>query len=274
MGGLVGAESEQAAPQTRPSPDRPRLSAGPATIILLVFLGVQFGAVVIVCMVAGFFLGVMHAAHHSTTPVPQEIAQSLPEIFAWGTIFGILAGGIAMAKVSASLIRERLGDYSALGAAWVYGRLKDSAQGLGVGVLVGLGCVLVAVLFVSWGIQSSPGPLTKMATTPGFPQVAFIASALFLAPPIEELLFRGVLYGGYRRSFGAARAAALTTVIFVVLHFGEIMHSLPGAIGITGMAVAALWFRLRKAAIGPAVAVHFGYNLIIVSAMISSTWAQ
>ena len=181
---------------------------------------------------------------------------------------------MAVARVSASLIREHLGDASAFGAAWVYGRLKDCVQGLGVGVLVGLGSLLVAALFVDLGFKFNPGPFSKLATTPGFPQVAFIACALFLAPPVEELLFRGVLYGGYRRSFGPARAAALTTAIFVLLHFGEIIHMLPAAFGITGMALAALWFRLRTAAIGPAVAVHFGYNLVIVSALAVSVWRK
>ena len=121
-----GRTGGPAAPPARPSPARPRLSAGPATIILVVFLATQFGAVVMVSMVAGFFVGVMHAAHHVTTPISQEIAQSLPWILGWGAIFGTLAGGMAVAKVSASMLREHLGDASAFGAAWVYGAVSNT----------------------------------------------------------------------------------------------------------------------------------------------------
>jgi membrane protease YdiL (CAAX protease family) len=113
-----------------------------------------------------------------------------------------------------------------------------------------------------------------MASTPGVSQLVWIMLALVLAPPIEELLFRGVLYGGYRKSFGASTAAVLTTGIFVVLHLTETIHFPPATISVTGLAVAALWFRLRTAAIGPAVTVHFGYNLVAVIALLCSTWGK
>ena len=99
-------------------------------------------------------------------------------------------------------------------------------------------------------------------------------TALLLAPPIEELLFRGVLYGGYRRSLGAPAAAALTTSIFVILHVSEIVYYPPAALGIASLALVALWFRLRSAAIGPAIAVHFGYNLVIALVAAGATWHQ
>ncbi|HEV2395155.1 MAG TPA: CPBP family glutamic-type intramembrane protease [Verrucomicrobiae bacterium] len=55
-------------------------------------------------------------------------------------------------------------------------------------------------------------------------------------------------------------AATLTTVIFCLRHLTEVIHYPAAAIGIGTMALAALWFRLRSAAIGPAVATHLGYN--------------
>ena len=177
-----------------------------------------------------------------------------------------------MVLMSVSLVRERLGDCSPTGAAWVYGPRKKIAQGFGVGVLVALCYALANAAFQGLGARPTPGPLTRLATTPGLSQLAWSVVALLLAPPIEELLFRGVLYGGYRRSLGAPAAAALTTSIFVVLHLSEIIQYLPSALGIAGLALTALWFRLRSAAIGPAVAVHFGYNLVIVLATACYVW--
>jgi uncharacterized protein len=96
--------------------------------------------------------------------------------------------------------------------------------------------------------------------------------ALLLAPPVEEMLFRGVLYGGYRKSLGATGATWLTTSIFALMHIGEVIYFLPALLVIAGVALLALRMRLRHSAIGPAVAVHFGYNFILALAVICSTW--
>ena len=42
--------------------------------------------------------------------------------------------------------------------------------------------------------------------------------------------------------------------------------------GITGLALVALWCRLRSNAIGPAIATHFAYNAVIVLAVLCFNW--
>ena len=87
---------------------------------------------------------------------------------------------------------------------------------------------------------------------------------LLFSPLIEECLFRGILYGGYRRSFGPLWAAVLSTGIFWVLHISEMIHYWPAMVAIALLALVALSQRLKFGAIGPAVAVHLGYNGIVV----------
>jgi hypothetical protein len=116
--------------------------------------------------------------------------------------------------------------------------------------------------------------VAKMAMTPGFPRVLWMLAVLAVAPFIEELLFRGVLYGGYRRSFGPAGAAVLSTFIFWLLHITESIHFLPAMLAIAVLALLALWFRLRSAAIGPAIAVHLGYNAMLALLVILSAVAS
>jgi membrane protease YdiL (CAAX protease family) len=99
-----------------------------------------------------------------------------------------------------------------------------------------------------------------MAFEPGLPGIVWDMVAVLLAPPVEEILFRGVLYGGYRKSFGPGWAAILTTAIFVLMHLPNIMRFPPAIVGLTALAIAALYCRLRSKAIGPAIAVHVGYN--------------
>jgi hypothetical protein len=119
--------------------------------------------------------------------------------------------------------------------------------------------------------EHETSPMITMATTPGLPQLVWVFTAVALAPPVEELLFRGILYGGYRKSLGPAAAAALTTFIFVLLHINELVHEPLATFVIGGLALLALWRRLRSNAIGPAIAVHVGYNTMIAIAVIFTT---
>jgi membrane protease YdiL (CAAX protease family) len=46
------------------------------------------------------------------------------------------------------------------------------------------------------------------------------------------------------------------------MHLSETRGFRAALLGIAAMALIALWFRLRCAAIGPAIAAHFGYNTV------------
>ena len=175
-----------------------------------------------------------------------------------------------MLVVSKAWIRPFLSDTSPTGAAWVHGSFKHITQGIITGAVLA-GCYIgFATKLQSPGEHASLGPIATMAVTPGLQQLLWLFLML-LAPFVEELLFRGVLYGGYRSSFGPVPAAILTTAIFWVLHLTETIHFWPAMLGIAGLAIAALWFRLRSAAIGPAVAVHFGYNWTLAAVVLTST---
>ena len=86
---------------------------------------------------------------------------------------------------------------------------------------------------------------------------------MLLVPFLEEVLFRGVLYGGYRRSFGAFWATALTTGFFCLLHLPQVVDSVTNLIATLAVSLAALAARLSSGAVGPAIGVHAGYNILI-----------
>ena len=111
-----------------------------------------------------------------------------------------------------------------------------------------------------------------MGFRPGMPQVAWIVGGLFLTPLVEEMMYRGVLYGGYRKSFGPVWAAVTTTLIFVALHFSYYIHFPSNVICIIVLALVMLWCRLHWNAIGPAVAVHFGFNFTVAVCVVYWTW--
>jgi membrane protease YdiL (CAAX protease family) len=85
-----------------------------------------------------------------------------------------------------------------------------------------------------------------------------------LGPIVEEMLFRGIIYGGYHRSLGPVVAAVLTIVLFVVPHAPNLVTFPLALVGIMGLALTTLWLRVRASAIGPAIAAHISYNVITV----------
>jgi membrane protease YdiL (CAAX protease family) len=245
----------------------PVLNARKATLILLAYLIAQF----CFAIVAGMIFAISSGAA-SGTRASNNIAEFNKVFLAPTVILSLICGGVVMIWFSWFLVAKSLGDTSEVGAAWVLGDWKAIVKGLGLGVSVAAIYLLAAIVLHPHRDEESVGPLTQMSMTKGLPQILWIIMALFLAPPLEEMLFRGVLYGGYRKSFGATRAAWLTTSIFALMHITEVIYFLPALLAIAGMALLALRMRLRHSAIGPAIAAHFGYNFILALAVICSTW--
>ena len=160
-----------------------------------------------------------------------------------------VAAGAAMLLASRSLPREVLSDGSPVGAGWSIGPVKGIVQGLGFGVLAGLA---IAILCQHQARHHAYGLIKT-------------AAAVVLAPPVEEMLFRGLLYGGYRRSSGPIWAAVATTSLFCLPHAVQMSQSGLAAIGIVGMGLAALSLRLHSGSVGPAIAAHVGYNAAVAA---------
>ena len=135
--------------------------------------------------------------------------------------------------------------------------------GLAVGALLGF---LFIAMYAACGWRPHHRLSTHAAgvATSALPRALTVVSTIALAPLVEEPLFRGVLYGGYCRSFGPAWAMTLTTLLFSLGHIYPIIRSPLSVVGVVGMALAALWARLRSSAIGPAIALHAGYNAVVV----------
>ena len=93
-----------------------------------------------------------------------------------------------------------------------YGIKKGLLWSFGFGVLAFSGFL---VLFIA-GID--PLPMIKMPMGPGIKEfILLICIGGILAPVAEEVFFRGVLYGFFRR-WGVVVALIVSTLLFVVVH--------------------------------------------------------
>ena len=249
----VGCGTELDPPQSEsPSAEEdPRVLNGKlATLILFAFLAGELVGGIAGALAAGFVIPRKSHAGYS------QLANSLV------TFLATLFGGIATFWAAIAL-RIRTRDTSPTGPAWVRGSWDDIIKGTATGVFIGM----CAVILVEWNERIRAG-LPGFLPVRGFLTVLWTVAAVLLAPIIEESLFRGVLYGGYRQSIGPIGATILTTGIFLLMHITDLIYQPVALLSVTGGALAMLWWRLRSHAIGPAIAVHFGYNATLVVAVL------
>ena len=177
-----------------------------------------------------------------------------------------IVGIVVMVFVARILIPEDLKKAGPTGAAWVPGGWDCAMKGLVIGSFLGLGPLLLNALYYPYPIHTHQmaDPIQNMVITPGVQQLAAIAGLVVLAPVSEEMMFRGVLYGGCRKSLGPLLAASITTGIFVAIHLGYYIYAPFKIVPYIVVSLALLWCRLKWSAIGPAIAAHGGYNLVAV----------
>lgn len=104
-----------------------------------------------------------------------------------------------------------------------------------------------------------PPFMTEAYATSRKPALLFVAIAL-VAPALEELLFRGFLFGVLRaRGIRAGIVIVVTTMVFTALHTQYEFHDLAGVL-LIGLLFG--WARLRFDSVVPAMAMHALGNTI------------
>lgn len=139
------------------------------------------------------------------------------------------------------------------------------------GISVALIAALVLPRFVPISKGFEPGILEQMATGGAWSQFALVVTAIILAPPIEEFLFRGVLLEGFLRSAGAVAAVGVTTVLFAALHLSEIWGHWPGLVAILLVGALLAVLRLRTGSLVAPVVGHASYNTAAVVLTVAMT---
>jgi membrane protease YdiL (CAAX protease family) len=134
-------------------------------------------------------------------------------------------------------------------------------MGVGAG-LVGLVVIdLVGVLLSQVGLQ--PNQLEQFAfvrseAAPEF--VLLLISAGVLAPFVEELFFRGFLFGLYRRRQPMWVAYAVPSLLFTLLHNDPTHMTLPQmaglSVGICMLAIMLTWLYQRTGSLYPGMLAH------------------
>lgn len=131
--------------------------------------------------------------------------------------------------------------------------LRNAAIAAAVACACGIAYLIV--------IQHSPLWADVMKSTPALKgaRIWIFALAVVAAPLCEEFIFRGLIYGGLRRSMKAPQAMLMSAAIFAVVH--PPLSMLPVFI----LGLCAAWTYERSKTLLAPMLVHATYNAVVLS---------
>lgn len=146
-------------------------------------------------------------------------------------------------------------------------RLSDVPIGLAIGV--GVQLVVVPLIYTllfrvigSRDLSAEARSITDRAQ--GGTIALLIILTVVAAPFVEEVFFRGLLFSALRRRYALWPAAAVSGVVFGLVHFQ--LLQLP-ALVIFGVILAYLMHRFGR--LGPAIWAHVGFNATTVAVLLA-----
>ena len=170
----------------------------------------------------------------------------------------MISGGFAVYLLTRRFARRPATGSSRVTYALGGAPAHDVALGATTGALLALLLVLVSVL-APVGNPEDQGLLAKVLAASGTGRLIFGLTAILLAPPVEEYVFRGVLLGTLL-PMGEVAAGVLSGLAFWLLHVTEWIHYWPAAVGVGAMTVLVTLLRLRTRSILPSIFAHLFYN--------------
>jgi uncharacterized protein len=136
------------------------------------------------------------------------------------------------------------------------------AIGLGVGVVGTIGAYTInAILVTALGAEDPvEQEVLQEVLAGGRTMIVALIVAVVMAPLVEEILFRGLLFQALRRRVGLWPAALLSTAIFAVIHV-EIVFSQPVALaGLSALGVFLAWAFHRTGSLVVPILGHAVFN--------------
>jgi membrane protease YdiL (CAAX protease family) len=161
-------------------------------------------------------------------------------------------------------IRHRQPFWRALG--WRKPTLRQ-----GLGYLLGGAAMMVAIRFAPPLLPDSGSfPLEQLFTSPAA-AYAVGAFAILIAPLMEEVIFRGVLFAIFERRVGLRFAVLSTAVLFAALHAQEYWQAWNHLLMILFVGLVLSAARGITGSLASSVLLHMGYNTSMMAGLFFAT---
>jgi hypothetical protein len=106
--------------------------------------------------------------------------------------------------------------------------------------------------------------ITQFTQAPAAMKVALVVAVVLIGPFLEELFFRGAIFGPLLRERGHLAVILITAFFFALVH--QIPQRLPPLFLMGGLLG---YFRAASGSLGPAVAMHASFNAVPFAAMLA-----
>jgi hypothetical protein len=98
-----------------------------------------------------------------------------------------------------------------------------------------------------------------------------LAFAVFIAPVVEELLFRGLLYPVLNRLAGTIVSVAITSALFALLHASQLAFAWAPLLSLFLVGVALTLVRARYRSVMASTLMHMSYNATLFTFLLVAT---
>ena len=151
----------------------------------------------------------------------------------------------------------------------ILGPLRPRGRHLAIGFGLGL-AGLVIVLTLAEIVNQSFGPFPapeqyalQVSTSSVLVMVLTGISAVLLAPLVEELVFRSLLFQSVRRRLGLSAAMVIQALVFAYIHL-EVVGNPPAVVGLVALALWLAGSFHRTGSLVVPITAHATYNLTVL----------
>ena len=249
----------------------PELDAKRAFTIFIAFNVVQFLVVFLTAFPLRVAAGIRAATSGETSggsSVPLD-----PMVMVLGGLVGTVFAGFVALRMARRTLPGSIGSGALSSIGWSRASTSQVTSAAALGATIALFHLVVLVPIFPPALAGAMGPLTGAIQSGGWPLHVWGLLALVSAP-IEEFVYRGVLFSGLSRSWGTLWSALFATLVFVLGHVLEVRTYWPALLSVTLAATAFVILRIRMKSLMPGVLCHAAYNAVLVAAAYGGSLAK
>lgn len=126
----------------------------------------------------------------------------------------------------------------------------------------------IAILFVFFGVAAVVGQfypeqdneMLRMLRSSRAAVFAVAFMATFSAPLVEEVVYRGILYSAFQRTFGIPAGVVIVTLLFALVHVPQYYPSISTIALLTFLSLILTLVRVRAGSLLPCIILHMIFN--------------
>jgi len=245
--------------QPKPTPNNPHWTVG---IAILVWLSSVFFIIIAQLTVFSYYAARMNTENLAVTELLENL--KLDPTFILANVVAVFPAHI-LTLALAWIVITRFNRFSFTEmVGWKFGGFSLSHL-----------LIIIGVFFALLFLANAFGPdeeneLTRILQSSRSAVIVVSVLATFSAPIVEEVIYRGILFSAFRKTFGEGSAIAIVTFLFAIIHVPQYW---PSAMTITVLCLLSLVLTLIRARTGnllPCIVTHAVINGIQSLAMLAN----